>query len=199
VELPEIPTLYEWKEAQAQVSDWRYGYRAQANMEVTANPVAGDYIEILNTGTAAIDVAFSGGAEFKFAGSPVAEPADLNGTVVINLDAGARLLAVCASEGTVYAQRIKEPNTPPAANTLVIQKGVETNAADWQAVTFPQAFTEIPVVNATPIWVDFSTSRSFFVLIKDVSKTSFQYKTMNYDGTDHTSPRDQVSWIAIGE
>ena len=76
------------------------------------------------------------------------------------------------------------------------QGGTVTNAAGWNTVNFPSEFPSTPIVVATGKKQD-GSSTDFFVVIRNITTTSFQYKTVNHDGGDHSSTNDYICWFAF--
>lgn len=78
---------------------------------------------------------------------------------------------------------------------LTFQAGTATNGSGWQSVTFGTTFVTTPTVVATGVWP--TTTSQFFVMVRSVTTTGFQFLAYNHSGSNHSSSADDVSWIAM--
>ena len=63
----------------------------------------------------------------------------------------------------------------------------------WQSATFPSAFDNAPIVVAVS---GDDQNTHFFVRIRSITTTGFQYLAYNYSGSNHTGD-DRINWIAM--
>lgn len=66
----------------------------------------------------------------------------------------------------------------------------------WTKVTFPTAFDATPVLVASGIKV-VPTSFNFFVQVRNITATDFEYRAINYDGSVHNCTDDYITWLAF--
>jgi hypothetical protein len=76
------------------------------------------------------------------------------------------------------------------------QAGKANNQDKWVQVIFPVEFDAVPIVVVTPVKVS-TTSGHFFVEVRNITTTGFEFRAINHDGTGHGNTTDMVNWIAI--
>ena len=76
------------------------------------------------------------------------------------------------------------------------QSGQQTNGTGWVKVTFPKVFAVIPKLVASAVKDD-ATTTDFFVMVRNITVSGFEFKTTDHDGTDHTSTKDFIMWMAF--
>ncbi len=96
--------------------------------------------------------------------------------------------------GTTYGGDLTVNGKVIAPQTF--QAGSVNNENKWVLVTFPVPFENIPIVIATPVKVS-STSGHFFVEIRNVTTTGFEFRAVNHDGTGHGNTVDRINWFAF--
>lgn len=91
-------------------------------------------------------------------------------------------------------------NTDVSAKGVFIQVGtIGTSTGGDTTVTFPTAYTQVPIVLATVTGNNAGTggvTQNAFAIVNTISTTTFTMRTIN---TSASASDQSVSWIAIGE
>ena len=78
---------------------------------------------------------------------------------------------------------------------IKIQSGTAVRSPQWDTVSFPVPFSEVPTVVATP--GESSPGGLYYIVaIKNITKTSFQFREVNVAGGQHNG-FDPIYWIAV--
>lgn len=75
--------------------------------------------------------------------------------------------------------------------------GDKSNLSSGGQIDFPVAFTEVPIINVTPVYNDVGTARCI-MSVAGFTKYIFKVYAYTFSGAESTSNILRCHWIAIG-